>query len=225
MNKFQNDFNLFRKDMGISGVALHDFKNELNSSYINPTIIEERQLNVAQMDVFSRLMMDRIVFLGTGINDTVSNIITAQLLFLSSTDSTTPINLYLNSPGGGIYAGYSILDTMNFVEPDINTMVTGMAASMAFILAISGKKRSALEHSRLMQHQPLGGASGQASDILIVAKQIELVKKELYQIISDKTGQPLDKVEKDCDRDYWMTSKEAFEYGAIDEVIGLDLSK
>ena len=222
---FSNDFNLFRKDKGISGIAMYDYQNVINSSYINPTIIEERQLNVAQMDVFSRLMMDRIVFLGTGINDTVSNIITAQLLFLSSNDSTTPINLYLNSPGGGVYAGYSILDTMNFVDPDINTMVTGIAASMAFILAISGNKRSALKHSRLMQHQPLGGASGQASDIQIVANQIQLLKQELYEIISEKTGQPVEKVEKDCDRDYWMTSKEAFEYGAIDEVIGLDLSK
>ncbi|MFW6225877.1 MAG: ATP-dependent Clp protease proteolytic subunit [bacterium] len=227
MNNISNDFNLFRKDMGISGIAMHDYQNALNNNftagYINPSVIEERQMNITQLDIFSRLMIDRIIFLGTGINDTVSNIITAQLLFLSSNDSSSPINLYLNSPGGGIYAGYSILDTMNFVDPDINTMVTGMAASMAFILAISGKKRSALKHSRLMQHQPLGGAQGQASDIQIVAKQIHLLKNELYEIISEKTGQPIDKVEKDCDRDYWMTSKEAFEYGAIDEVIGTDL--
>ena len=229
MSNFENDFNLFRKDKGISGVSVHDYKNMVNDNfsmgYINPSVIEERQMNITQLDIFSRLMIDRIIFLGTGINDTVSNIITAQLLFLSSIDSTTPISLYLNSPGGGIYAGYSIYDTMNFVDPDVNTMVTGMAASMAFVLAISGKKRSALQHSRLMQHQPLGGASGQASDIQIVAKQIQLLKQELYQIISDKTGQPIEKVEKDCDRDYWMTSKEAFEYGAIDEVIGLDLKK
>jgi ATP-dependent Clp protease protease subunit len=221
----ERDFNLFRKDRGISATAMYDYQSVING-YINPTIIEERQLNVAQMDVFSRLMMDRIVFLGTAIDDTVSNIITAQLLYLSSVDATAPIQLYLNSPGGGIYAGYSILDTMNFIEPDVNTMVTGMAASMAFILAISGKKRSALKHSRLMSHQPLGGAQGQASDIQIVAKQIELLKNELYDIIVNRTGQTIEKVTMDCDRDYWMTAEEAFQYGAIDKVIGMpDLVK
>lgn len=220
MNNLGKDFNLFRKDMGVSGIAMHQYGNMING-YINPSIIEERQMNVASMDVFSRLLMDRIVFLGTAIDDTVSNIITAQLLFLQSNDNSSPINLYLNSPGGGIYAGYSILDTMNFITNDVNTMVTGMAASMAFILAISGKERSALKHSRLMQHQPLGGAQGQTSDILITAKQIELLRNELYQIISDKTGQPYYKVEKDCDRDYWMTSIEAKEYGAIDKIIGV----
>lgn len=224
MYSINRDFDLFRKDKGISATAIHDYQSAI-SGYINPTIIEERQLNVAQMDVFSRLMMDRIVFLGTAIDDTVSNIITAQLLFLSSIDSSTPIQLYLNSPGGGIYAGYSILDTMNFVEPDVNTMVTGMAASMAFILSISGKERSALKHSRLMQHQPLGGARGQASDILITAKQIELLRDELYEIISERTGQPIEKVKVDCDRDYWMTSIEAFHYGALDKVIGMELTK
>ncbi|MFA5586474.1 MAG: ATP-dependent Clp protease proteolytic subunit [Saccharofermentanales bacterium] len=220
MNNLGKDFNLFRKDMGISGIAMHQYGNMING-YINPSIIEERQMNVASMDVFSRLLMDRIVFLGTAIDDTVSNIITAQLLFLQSNDNSSPINLYLNSPGGGIYAGYSILDTMNFISNDVNTMVTGMAASMAFILAISGKERSALKHSRLMQHQPLGGAQGQASDILITAKQIEMLRNELYQIISDKTGQPYEKVERDCDRDYWMTSIEAKDYGAIDKIIGV----
>lgn len=221
----KRDFDLFRRDRGISATALYDYQNVI-SGYINPTIIEERQLNVAQMDVFSRLMMDRIVFLGTAIDDTVSNIITSQLLYLSSIDSTTPIQLYLNSPGGGIYAGYSILDTMEFIEPKVNTMVCGMAASMAFILAISGENRSALRHSRLMQHQPLGGAHGQASDILITAKQIELLRDELYEIIVKKTGQPIEKVTSDCDRDYWMTAVEAFQYGAIDKVVGMsDLVK
>lgn len=221
----ERDFNLFRKDRGISATALYQYEKVIDG-YINPTIIEERQLNVAQMDVFSRLMMDRIVFLGTAIDDTVSNIITSQLLYLSSIDASAPIQLYLNSPGGGIYAGYSILDTMEFIEPKVNTMVCGMAASMAFILAISGDDRKALRHSRLMQHQPLGGTRGQASDILIEAKQIELLRDELYEIIAKRTGQPLDKVRTDCDRDYWMTAEEAFQYGAIDKVIGMpDLVK
>ena len=223
VNSIKRDFDLFRKDRGISGLALHDYQSVIEDGYINPTIIEERQLNVAQMDVFSRLMMDRIVFLGTAIDDTVSNIITAQLLYLSSVDAVAPIQLYLNSPGGSVHAGYSILDTMEFVDPKVNTMVTGMAASMAFILSISGEQRTALKHSRLMQHQPLGGAHGQASDILISAKQIELIRDELYQVIADKTKQPFDKVAKDCDRDYWMTAEEAFYYGAIDKVIGKDL--
>jgi len=220
MTNLGKDFNLFRKDMGVSATAMHQY-GKVIGGYINPSIIEERQMNVASMDVFSRLLMDRIVFLGTAIDDTVSNIITAQLLFLQSNDNNSPIHLYLNSPGGGIYAGYSILDTMNFISNDVNTMVTGMAASMAFILAISGKERSALKHSRLMQHQPLGGVQGQASDILITAKQIEMLRNELYQIISDKTGQPYEKVEWDCDRDYWMTSIEAKDYGAIDKIIGV----
>ena len=221
----RKDFDTFRKDRGISATALYQYEKTIDG-YINPTIIEERQLNVAQMDVFSRLMMDRIVFLGTAIDDTVSNIITSQLLYLSSIDASAPIQLYLNSPGGGIYAGYSILDTMEFIEPKVNTMVCGMAASMAFILAIAGENRSALRHSRLMQHQPLGGTRGQASDILIEAKQIEILRDELYEIIAKKTGQPLDKVRTDCDRDYWMTAAEAFQYGAIDKVIGMpDLVK
>lgn len=217
------DFDKFRKSVGISGTAIHDYQRMTNmhSGYQSPTIIEERQMNVASMDVFSRMMMDRILFLGTAIDDTVANIVTGQLLYLQSVDSSAPIDMYINSGGGGIYAGYSILDTMNFITPDVNTVVTGMAASMAFVLSISGKKRTALRHSRLMQHQPLGGASGQASDILITAKQITLLRDELYEIISEKTGQPIDKVTDDCDRDYWMTSKEAMEYGAIDEIAGM----
>lgn len=227
MNQTARDFNLFRKDRGISGVAMHQYgniisKRAMKDSYINPSIIEERQLNVTQIDVFSRLLMDRIIFLGTGINDDVANIITAQLLFLHSTDQSKPIDMYINSPGGGIYAGYSILDTMDFIKPDVNTLVTGMAASMGFILSINGAKRSCLKHSRLMQHQPLGGAEGQATEILIAAKQIEIVRDELYQIISKKTGQSLEKVTADCERDYWMTSYEAKAYGAVDTIVGVE---
>jgi ATP-dependent Clp protease protease subunit len=218
------DFNKFRKSLGISGTVLHDYQKLTNiyAGYINPTIIEERQLNVASMDVFSRLMMDRIIFLGTAIDDTVANVITGQLLYLQSQDSSSPIDLYINSPGGSVYSGYSIYDTMHLIEPDVNTIVCGMAASMAYILTIAGDKRSALRHSRLMQHQPLGGISGQASDIQITAKQIQKVKDELNSIISDKTGQPIEKVEVDTDRDYWMDAIEAKEYGAIDKVIGLE---
>lgn len=225
----QHDFDQFRKSQGISGTAMHQYQNFTSKAqlptngYINPSIIEERQMNVASMDVFSRLMMDRIIFLGTGIDDTVSNIVTAQLLYLQSVDSSTPISMYINSPGGGIYAGYSILDTMNFIKPDVNTTVTGMAASMAFILSISGNTRTALRHSRLMQHQPLGGAQGQASDIEITAKQIMLLKSELYEIITEKTGQSLEKVTADCDRDYWMTAAEAKAYGAVDKIVGIDI--
>jgi ATP-dependent Clp protease protease subunit len=219
------DFNKFRKSMGINAVAMDDYRKMLNNQfngYINPTIIEERKLNVASMDVFSRLMMDRVLFLGTGIDDTVSNILVGQMLYLQSVDSETPISMYINSGGGDVYSGNSIIDTMEFIKPHVNTMVTGMAASMAFMITIHGKERSALKHARLMQHQPLGGASGQASDIQIVAEEIGKVKKELYTMISEKTGQPYDKVEQDCDRDYWMTSYEAKEYGAIDKIIGVE---
>jgi ATP-dependent Clp protease protease subunit len=217
------DFDKFRKSMGISATALHDYQKLTNiyGGYINPTIIEERQLNVAQMDVFSRLMMDRIIFLGTAIDDTVANVITGQLLYLESQEKT-PIQLYINSPGGSVYSGYSIFDTMNFITSDVNTIVCGMAASMAFILTINGSKRSALRHSRLMQHQPLGGISGQASDIQITAEQILKVKDELNGIISDRTGQDIERVKIDTDRDYWMTAPEAKEYGAIDVVVGMD---
>jgi len=225
------DYTKFLRSQGVSGTALNDYQKMLNihtgyiksidSGYINPTIIEERQLNIASMDVFSRLMMDRIIFLGTAIDDTVANIITGQLLYLQS-QGDSPIDLYINSPGGSVYSGYSVYDTMNLIKNDVNTIVCGMAASMAYILSINGTKRSALLHSRLMQHQPLGGISGQASDIEITAKQILMVKNELNQIIANKTGQDIEKVKVDTDRDYWMTASEAKEYGAIDIVIGLD---
>jgi len=209
--------------MRINSMVLHDYQSKANimGNYISPTIIEERQLNVAQMDVFSRLMMDRIIFLGTAINDHVSNIIQAQLLFLESIDKSKDIQIYLNSPGGGVYAGMGIYDTMQYVQPDIATICTGMAASMGAVLLCAGEKgkRTALKHSRVMIHQPSGGADGQASDILIVAKEIQLLKNELYQIMSDHTGQTFEQIEKDSDRDHWMTSTEAKAYGMIDEVL------
>jgi len=206
--------------LGISSLNLHDYQS-IYSSYISPTIIEERQLNVAQMDVFSRLMMDRIIFLGTAIDDHVSNIIQAQLLFLESIDSSKDIQIYLNSPGGGVYAGLGIYDTMQYVKPDIATICTGMAASMGAVLLCAGAngKRTALTHSRVMIHQPSGGAQGQASDILIVAKEIQLLKTELYQIMADHTGKDITQIEADSDRDHWMTSAEAKNYGMIDEVL------
>ena len=215
--------------MGISSLALHDYQsmfkgnlmNGISANYISPTIIEERQLNVAQMDVFSRLMMDRIIFLGTAIDDHVSNIIQAQLLFLESTDKSKDIQIYMNSPGGGVYAGLGIYDTMQYVNPDVATICTGMAASMGAVLLCAGTKgkRTALKHSRVMIHQPSGGADGQASDILIVAKEIQLLKNELYQIMSEHSGQDVSKIESDSDRDYWMTSTEAKAYGMIDEIL------
>ena len=188
---------------------------------MTPYITEERKLNVAQMDVFSRLMMDRIIFLGTGIDDHVANIVTAQLLFLESTDSSKDIQIYVNSPGGGVYAGLGIYDTMQIIKPDVATICTGMAASMGAVLLTAGAagKRSALKHSRVMIHQPLGGAQGQATDMEITLKEILKLKKELYDILSSHSGQPFDKIEKDSDRDYWMTSTEAKEYGLIDEVL------
>ena len=193
----------------------------ITSSYISPTIIEERQLNVAQMDVFSRLMMDRIIFLGTQIDDYTANVIQAQLLYLDSADSGKDISIYINSPGGSVYAGYGIYDTMQFIASDVSTICTGMAASMASVLLVAGQKgkRFGLKHSRVMIHQPLGGAQGQASDIEITAREIGKVKQELYKIISDHSGQPIEKIEKDSDRDYWMNSTEAKEYGMIDEVL------
>ena len=196
------------------------YYDELVSS-LTPYIIEERQLNVAQMDVFSRLMMDRIIFLGTGINDSVANIIQAQLLFLESTDKTKDIQIYINSPGGSVYAGLGIYDTMQFINPDVATICTGIAASMAAVLLCAGQdgKRSGLPHSRVMIHQPLGGAQGQASDIEITAREILKLKKELYAIIAKHSNQPYDKVYDDSDRDYWMKALEAKEYGMIDEVL------
>jgi len=225
-NNLGRDFNLFRKDMGVSGIAMHQYGKVLQNQYpkfgyINPHVIEERSMNITQLDIFSRLMLDRIIFLGTGIDDTVGNIITAQLLFLNSIDQTSDIQLYISSGGGSVISGLSILDTMEFISNDVSTMVTGIAASMAFVLAISGTKgkRTALKHSRFMQHQPsMGGVGGTASDILITAKEIEKTRVELYNIISEKTGQSYEKVEKDCDRDYWMTSEEAIAYGSIDKI-------
>ncbi|MCU0366895.1 MAG: ATP-dependent Clp endopeptidase proteolytic subunit ClpP [Bacteroidales bacterium] len=199
---------------------LHRFTSIYNS-YISPTIIEERQLNVASMDVFSRLMMDRIIFLGLPIDDYVANIIQAQLLYLDSSDPGKDIQIYLNTPGGSVHAGLGIYDTMQYISADVATICTGMAASMGAIILTAGTKgkRSALKHSRIMIHQPMGGAEGQASDIEIVAKEIVKLKKELYEIIAFHTGNPVDKVEKDSDRDYWMTSNEAKDYGMIDEVL------
>lgn len=190
-------------------------------SSMTPYIIEERQLNVAQMDVFSRLMMDRIIFLGTSINDHVANIIQAQLLFLESVDASKDIQIYINSPGGVVYAGLGIYDTMQFIKPSVATICTGIAASMSAVLLCAGEKgkRSGLPHSRVMIHQPLGGAQGQASDIEITAREILKLKDELYQIVAKHTGQPFDKVNHDSDRDYWMRAEEAKEYGMIDEVL------
>ncbi len=206
--------------LGISSLKLHDF-NSLATSYLSPTIIEERQLNVAQMDVFSRLMMDRIIFLGVPIYDDAANIIQAQLLFLESADSSKDIQIYINSGGGSVSAGLGIYDTMQLVTPHVATICTGMAASMAAVLLTAGEKgkRSALPHSRVMIHQPMGGAQGQASDIEITAREIQKYKKELYEILSKHSGVPYKKIEKDADRDYWMTSQEAVAYGVIDEVL------
>ena len=216
----QNEFRKYAvKHKGISSTTFDKYTSVV-TNYLNPTIIEERQLNVAQMDVFSRLMMDRIIFLGVPIDDTVSNIIQAQLLFLESQDSTRDIQIYINSPGGSVYAGLGIYDTMQLVQSDVATICTGLAASMASVLLTAGTagKRSALPHSRVMIHQPLGGAEGQASDIEITAREILKLKDELYQIISDHSGQTMDKIRQDADRDYWMTAKEALEYGMIDKV-------
>ncbi len=206
---------------GISSLALHRFGALTATSYMNPTILEERQLNVTQMDVFSRLMMDRIIFLGVPICDDTANIVQAQLLFLESSDSHKDIQIYINSPGGSVNAGLGIYDTMQLVSPDVATICTGMAASMAAVLLAAGEKgkRTALPHSRVMIHQPLGGAQGQASDIEITAREIVKLKKELYKILSHHSGQTVAKIEKDADRDYWMTAVEAEKYGLIDEVL------
>lgn len=215
------DFNKYiTKHRGVSSTTFADYTSAINA-YISPTIIEERQLNVASMDIFSRLMMDRIIFLGTPINDDVANIIMGQLLYLESVDAKKDIMIYLNSPGGSVYAGLGIYDVMQYVGPDIATICTGMAASMASVLLCAGAKgkRSALHHSRVMIHQPMGGAEGQASDIEITAKQISILKKELYEIISLHSGQKYDKVWKDGDRDYWMKAEDAKKYGMIDEVL------
>ncbi len=208
------------KHKGISSNTLHGYINH-NVTNLTPNIIEERPMNVAVMDVYSRLMMDRIIFLGYPVNDEVANIITAQLLFLESTDRTRDVQLYINSPGGGVYAGLGLYDTMQFVSPDIATICTGMAASMAAVLMCAGAtgKRSALKHSRIMMHQPSAGAQGQASDVEITVNEVRKVKQELYEILSNHTGQTIEKVTKDSNRDYWMTADAAKDYGLIDEVL------
>ena len=209
------------KDQGISSTYYNQTISRMYPVGLTPNIIEERQLNIAIFDVFSRLMMDRIIFLGTAIDDYVANVIQAQLLFLESTDSSKDISIYVNSPGGGVYAGLGIYDTMQFIKPDVATICTGMAASMAAVLMCAGEKgkRSALPHSRIMIHQPLGGAQGQASDIEITAREILKLKDELYQIIAKHSGQTVKKVNNDSDRDYWMTAAEAKDYGMIDEIL------
>jgi ATP-dependent Clp protease protease subunit len=207
------------KHLGMNSLALEQYMAQ--NSYISPSILEERQLNVTQMDVFSRLMMDRIIFLGTPIDDYVANVIQAQLLFLDTSDPGKDISIYLNSPGGSVHAGLGIYDTMQYIGSDVATICTGMAASMAAVLLVAGEKgkRSALKHSRVMIHQPMGGMQGQASDMEINYKQIMLLRDELYQIISDHSGQSFERIMKDSDRDYWMTSAEALEYGMIDQVL------
>lgn len=209
------------KHQGISSMYYDKIVSSLIPVGLTPNIIEERQMNAVAMDVFSRLMMDRIIFLGTAINDQVANIVQAQLLFLESTDASKDIQIYINSPGGSVYAGLGIYDTMQYIKPDVATICTGMAASMGAVLLCAGEKgkRSALPHSRVMIHQPLGGAQGQASDIEITAREILKLKDELYQIISKHSGQSLDKVNEDSDRDYWMKAPEAKAYGMIDEVL------
>ena len=219
MSKDFRDFAV--KHMGMNGLAFDQYTQFVNNSYLSPSIMEERQLNVTQMDVFSRLMMDRIIFLGTPIDDYTANVIQAQLLYLDSADPGKDISIYINSPGGSVYAGLGIYDTMQYIGCDISTICTGMAASMAAVLLVAGEKgkRYALKHSRVMIHQPMGGAQGQASDIEITAREIQKLKKELYTIIADHSGNDYEKVWNDSDRDYWMTAQEACEYGMIDRVL------
>ena len=223
MNK---DFKSFATvNCGVSGATLDKIESKLiiPQAYINPTILEERQLNVTQMDVFSRLMADRIIFLGTEIDDTVANVIIAQLLYLSSQDPEASITMYLNTPGGSVYDGLAIYDTMQYIPNEVQTVCTGLAASMGSVLLCAGEKgkRFALPHSRIMIHQPLGGAHGQASDIEITAKEILKLKGELYQIIADHSGKTLKQIEKDADRDHWLTANEAVEYGMIDDIFNI----
>lgn len=214
------------KHKGISSHTLHDYVQH-NVTNLTPNIIEERPMNIAVMDVYSRLMMDRIIFLGYPVSDEVANIITAQLLFLESTDRTRDIQLYINSPGGSVYAGLGLYDTMQFVSPDIATICTGMAASMAAVLMAAGApgKRTALKHSRIMMHQPSAGAMGQASDVEITVNEVRKVKQELYEVLSTHTGQTIEKIAKDSNRDYWMTAPEAKEYGLVDEVLLINSKK
>ena len=217
-----NEFKKYAvKHLGMNSSRLDSYINITSQGYISPTIIEERQLNVAQMDVFSRLMMDRIIFLGTAIDDYTANVIQAQLLYLDSADPGKDISIYINSPGGSVYAGLGIYDTMQFISSEISTICTGIAASMAAILLVAGteKKRFALTHSRVMIHQPLGGVQGQASDIEITAREIAKIKQELYAIISNHSGKPIEDVARDSDRDFWMTAAEAKAYGMVDDVL------
>ncbi len=218
---FQKEFEKYAvKHKGISGNTLDAYvKHQVTS--LTPNIIEERPMNIAVMDVYSRLMMDRIIFLGYPINDEVANIVTAQLLFLESTDRTRDIQMYINSPGGSVYSGLGVYDTMQYITPDVATICIGMAASMGAVLLAAGSngKRTALKHSRVMMHQPSGAIGGQASDIEITVNEIRKVKKNLYDILAYHTSKPVKQVEKDCDRDYWMTSEEAKEYGLVDEVL------
>ena len=216
-----NDFRKFATGhMGMNGLVVDDVM-KTQAQYMNPYILEERQLNVTQLDVFSRLMMDRVIFLGTDVNDYTANVLQAQLLYLDATDAGKDINVYINSPGGSVYAGLGIYDTMQFIQSDVATICTGMAASMAAVLLVAGAegKRSALPHSRVMIHQPMGGVQGQASDIEIEAREIQKLKKELYTIIADHSHTDFDKVWADSDRNYWMTAEEALEYGMIDKVL------
>jgi len=208
------------KHAGLNNLALESYMN-ITSSYISPTIIEERQLNVAQMDVFSRLMMDRIIFLGTQIDDYTANVIQAQLLYLDTSDPGKDISIYINSPGGTVHAGLGIYDTMQFIGCKVSTICTGMAASMASVLLVAGAKgkRYGLKHSRVMMHQPMGGMQGQASDLEISVREIIKTKEELYRIIAEHSGKPYEQIEKDSDRDYWMSASEAVEYGMIDQVM------
>ena len=212
------------KDQGLNSLYLEPLLQSMYPVGMTPNIIEERQLNAIAMDVFSRLMMDRIIFLGTPVSDQVANIIQAQFLFLASTDSSKDIQIYINSPGGSVYAGLGIYDTMQFIKPDVATICTGIAASMAAVLLCAGEKgkRSGLKHSRVMIHQPMSGAQGQASDIEIAAKEVLKLRDELYQIIGSHTGQKFDKIYEDSDRDYWMKAKEALDYGMIDEILERD---
>jgi ATP-dependent Clp protease, protease subunit len=221
---YQNDFEKFAvKDQGISGMTMHRYSNAVANQFfgMTPNIIEERKLNIAMMDVFSRLMMDRIIFMGMEIDDVVSNIIVAQLLYLDSTNKNNDISIYVNSPGGSVYDGMAIYDTMQIVQPDVATICVGMAASMGAVLLCAGSKgkRTALPHSRVMIHQPMSGTRGQASDIAIANAEVQKLKAELYGILSHHSGQPIEKIEKDSDRDYWMIAEEAREYGLIDEVL------
>ena len=214
------------KHRGISSNTLHGYVNH-NVTNLTPNIIEERPMNIAVMDVYSRVMMDRIIFLGYGINDEVANIVTAQLLFMESTDRTRDIQMYINSPGGSVYSGLGVYDTMQYVTPDVSTICIGVAASMAAVLMCAGTsgKRTALKHSRIMMHQPSAGAGGQASDIEITVSQVRKLKHELYEVVAQHSGQPVDRIAKDFDRDFWMTAQEAKEYGLVDEVLLLNPKK